>query len=158
VRGGAAGLAFRAAALALLAALGLAGTVTAGQVCLAAGEIQRTAISRFFLGRISGEHEAEPQDRPRNQFYEHGTSLQQMSFGKSAMPAHMAQINSDRAAKGMRSADELAQRADQQRQTHWRRCVRGPSGNSESAAFQARLGSEAFATSGIATGTASVGA
>jgi hypothetical protein len=107
VRGGAAGLAFRAAALALLTALGLAGTVTAGQVCLAAGEIQRTAISRFFLGRISGEHEAEPKDRPRKQFYEHGTSLQQMSFGKSAMPAHMAQINSDRAAK----KDALSRRA-----------------------------------------------
>jgi len=59
VRGCAAGLAFRAAALALLAAFGLASTVTAGQVCLAAGEIQRTAISRFFLGRISGKHEAE---------------------------------------------------------------------------------------------------
>jgi hypothetical protein len=67
-------------------------------------------------------------------------------------------IGSHRAAKSMRSADELAQRADQQRQTHWRRCVRGPSGNSESAAFQARLGSETIATSGIATGTASVGA
>jgi hypothetical protein len=155
VRGGAAGLAFRAAALALLAALGLAGPVTAGQVCLAAGEIQRTAISRFFLRRISGEHEAEPQDRPRNQFYEHGTYLQQMSFGKSAMPVH---IDSDRAEKRMRSADELAQRADQQRQTHWRRCVRGPSGNSESAAFQARLGPKVIATSGIATGTARVGA
>jgi hypothetical protein len=58
----------------------------------------------------------------------------------------------------MRSADELAQRADQQRQTHRRRCVGGPSENGDVAAVQTRLGAEAVVTLGIATGTARLGA
>jgi hypothetical protein len=144
--------------LSLFAALGFAGTVAAGQIRLATGEIQRTAISRLLFCRISGEHEAEPKDRPRNQFYQHGISLQECRFEYPQTVRADERRSVTTGQQKTRLADEPARRADQQRQTHWRRCVGGPSGNGDNVVIQARLGPAAIVTSRIATGTARVGA
>jgi hypothetical protein len=59
--------------------------------------------------------------------------------------------------KKMRPVDKRAQHSDQQRQTHWRRCVGGRSGYSDSNGFQPPSGAKVTATSQITAGTASTG-
>jgi hypothetical protein len=57
----------------------------------------------------------------------------------------------------MRPVDKRAQSADQQRQTHWRRCVGGRSGYSDSNGFQPLVGAQVIATSQTTAGAASTG-
>jgi hypothetical protein len=59
---------------------------------------------------------------------------------------------------GMRSAEKPAHGADQQRQTHWRRCGGGPSGGSECDTAQPKVESKPVVKSLIGIGSTSIGA
>jgi hypothetical protein len=77
-----AGAAFGTAFLAFRATIGLAPGLTAGLSSLAAAELRRTAIFRFWFGGERRQQKAESDDRSEEQSFQHEMSLQQMFVWK----------------------------------------------------------------------------
>jgi hypothetical protein len=125
---------------------------------LTTSELGGTTIERLLLGRDSGNHQSEAKDRAHKQIDEHGNFLQKKSVGNPLSLRENARSSTSGGRQEVRPAKTPSHGANQQRQTHWRRCKGGPSPMSQSDGVPSQTEGRTGSSSQTGIGRTTVGA